>query len=80
MKLPFVSKKRQDSSEPEEDLQQNSDPGAAESQACSESQSVRGLSDLYSPKETSEAHVHDIARVLLDMGKINPKQYKHLRQ
>ena len=80
MKLPFVSKKRQDSSEPEEDLQQNSDPGAAESQACSESQSVRGLSDLYSPKKASESHVHDIAGVLLDMGKINSKQHKHLRQ
>ncbi|MHC4173530.1 MAG: GspE/PulE family protein [Planctomycetota bacterium] len=80
MKLPFVSKKRQDFSEPDKDLQRNLDPGAAESQACSESQPVRGLSDLYSPEEADESHVYDIADVLLDMGKIDPKQHKRLRQ
>jgi len=80
MKLPFVSKKRQGLAGPEKDLQQNLDTGGAENQAWPESQSVRGLSELYSPKEAGESHGYDIADVLLDMGKINSKQHKRLRK
>ena len=80
MKLPFASKKRQDSAGPEEDLQRNLDSGGAESQTRPESESVRGLSELYSPKEAGESHGYDIADVLLDMGKINSKQHKRLRK
>jgi len=80
MKLPFASKKRQGSAGPEEDLQQNLDSGGAEGPARPQSESVRGLSELYSPKEAGESHGYDIADVLLDMGKINSKQHKHLRK
>jgi len=80
MKLPFACKKKKDSSGPGKKSQHKLNTGAAKSRACSESQSVRGLSDLYSPKEASESHVCDITRVLLDMGKINAEQYKHLQQ
>jgi type IV pilus assembly protein PilB len=41
---------------------------------------VRGLCDLYSPEPTSQAHVHDIADVLLEMNKINDEQYGRVRR
>jgi len=40
---------------------------------------IRGLSDLYFPEEAGESHVHDIADVLLDMGKLTSEQHSHLR-
>ncbi|KKK55926.1 hypothetical protein LCGC14_3069680, partial [marine sediment metagenome] len=49
-------------------------------QACSENQSIRGLSDLYSPEEPGESHMRDIADVLLEMGKLTPETHARLRQ
>ncbi len=52
-----------------------------------ESQSIRGLSDLYFPEEAIESSSTnpvdaegDIADVLLDMGKITPETHRRLRQ
>lgn len=44
-------------------------------------QSVRGLSDLYSPDPGPDLHapVHDIADILQEMGKITEDQYARLR-
>ncbi len=41
---------------------------------------VRGLSDLYSPEPTSQAHIRDAADVLLEMEKITDEQYGRLRR
>jgi type IV pilus assembly protein PilB len=80
MKLPFISQKRQDSSNVKKDFKQSIDAGSAPGRDRPNDQSVRGLSDLYSPEQTSESHVYDIADVLLDMGKIDPKQHASLRK
>jgi len=80
MKLPLVFEKKQNSSRPEKGLQEYRDAGAAAGQTCSDDQSIPGLSDLYFPEETSESHTHDIVDVLLDMGKITPKQHAQLQQ
>jgi type IV pilus assembly protein PilB len=80
MKLPFISEKRRDSSNVKKDLQRSSEAGAGPERNCSEDQSVRGLSELYSPEQAGESHVYDIANVLLDMGKINAKQLTSLRK
>jgi len=80
MKLPFISEKRHHSSKPGKGVQQNTDADAAADMDFSESQSLRGLSELYSPEQTSESHTHDIVDILLDMGKINNKQHASLRK
>jgi len=80
MKLPFISEKRQSSSNVKKDLQRGSEAGAGTEGDYSEDQSVRGLSELYSPEQTGKSHVYDIADVLLDMGKINAKQHASLRE
>ncbi|HUU19730.1 MAG TPA: hypothetical protein VMW72_21445, partial [Sedimentisphaerales bacterium] len=80
MKLPFISEKRKDSSSPKKDFKRSLDTGSTPSPDCSEDQSVRGLSELYSPEQASESHVYDIADVLLEMGKINSKQLTSLRK
>ncbi len=80
MKLPFLFDKKHSPSSPKEGLQQNRDTDKTEDKAYSDEQSVRGLSDLYSPEKTEGSHVHDIADVLLDMEKITHQQYTQLRQ
>ncbi|MHC4537730.1 MAG: GspE/PulE/PilB domain-containing protein, partial [Planctomycetota bacterium] len=80
MKLPFISEKKHRSSESGKGVQQNTDTETAADMDFSESQSLRGLSELYSPEQTSESHTHDIVDVLLDMGKINAKQHASLRK
>ncbi|MFZ2149060.1 MAG: hypothetical protein WAV28_17760, partial [Sedimentisphaerales bacterium] len=80
MKLPFISEKRQDSSKPKKDLKRSLDTGSAPSLDSSDDQSVRGLSELYSPEQTGESHVYDITDVLLDMGKITAKEHSSLRK
>jgi type IV pilus assembly protein PilB len=75
--------RKQDASEPQADLHSGSgglDGDATTGQAGSESQPIRGLSELYFPEENGESHVHDIADVLLDMGKLTHEQHAHLRQ
>jgi type IV pilus assembly protein PilB len=80
MKLPFISQKRRDSSNVKKDFKQSTGVGSTPGRDFRDDQSVRGLSELYSPEQTSESHVYDIADVLLDMGKINPQQHASLRK
>jgi type IV pilus assembly protein PilB len=80
MKLPFVFDRKRNLSKPREDLQGHPGAAAAAGDLCSEEQSVRGLSDLYSPQQPGESHVYDIADVLLDMEKITPQQHARIRQ
>jgi type IV pilus assembly protein PilB len=80
MKLPFISEKKHCSSKSGNSVQQNTNAEAAADMDFSESQSLRGLSELYSPEQTSESHTHDIVDILLDMGKINAKQRTSLRK
>jgi type IV pilus assembly protein PilB len=80
MKLPFISEKRQHSSKPDKGVQRNTGTETAADVDYSDDQSVRGLSELYSPEQTSESHTHDIVDVLLEMGKITDKQHASLRK
>jgi type IV pilus assembly protein PilB len=79
MKLPFLSQiRRKSPPESEEDLKAyDADESLSR---LSDDQSVRGLSDLYSPQKSDQAHMRDVADVLLDMGKINQQQHSQLRQ
>jgi len=45
-----------------------------------EDESVRGLCDLYSPEPLSQAHVRDVADVLLETEKLSDEQYGRLRR
>lgn len=47
-----------------------------------EDESVRGLSDLYTPdlEPTTQSHVRDMADILLEMGKIAEEDHARLRQ
>ncbi len=85
MKLPFTSEKKKD---PSGLSGEEAETGADNEQFCSEEQAIRGLSDLYTPKQkkstssqkdSSESHVRDIADVLMDMGKITFQQCEDLR-
>jgi len=80
MKLSSVFGKKRKSSEPKKDLKRKLDSDVAGGPEHSESQSVRGLSDLYSPEESGDSHVCDIADVLKDMGKIDAEQHARLRK
>lgn len=77
---PALRKSEAGASKPKKDLERSLDTGSAPSPDCSEDQSVRGLSELYSPEQTSDSHVYDIADVLLEMGKINAKEHASLRK
>ncbi|MCP4612037.1 MAG: hypothetical protein GY845_25325, partial [Planctomycetes bacterium] len=79
MKLPFISEKKHHSAKSGKGVQQNTDAETADMD-FSESESLRGLSELYSPEQTSESNTHDIADVLLDMSKINSRQLTSLRK
>jgi type IV pilus assembly protein PilB len=80
MKLPFLSEKSKDSPESQEDAQGHLSADAATAQTYRDDESVRGLSNLYSPEGPSDSHVRDIADVLLDMGRITHDQHASLRQ
>jgi type IV pilus assembly protein PilB len=80
MKLPFGLDKKRNLSVPRKDLHGHPGAGAAADQICSDEQSVRGLSDLYSPEPSSESHVYDIADVLLEAEKITSEQLARVRQ
>ena len=91
MKLPFLfgkSKPLQAESESEKDLSakqtadlsEHVDTDYAAGATCSESLSIRGLSDLYVPEESRVLHERDIADALLEMGKITEQQHAHVRQ
>ncbi len=83
MKLPFTSEKKKD---PSGLSGEGVETGVDKERFCSEEQFIRGLSDLYTPrqstgsqKEVSESHARDIADVLRDMGKITFQQCEDLR-
>jgi type IV pilus assembly protein PilB len=87
MKLPFISEKKQDSSKLEGDAKKRSNADSPAASDQDQSQSIRGLSDLYSPKEASESSDaglgstrRDIIDVLADIGKLTPQQHTQLRQ
>jgi len=82
MKLPFISEKRQHSSKPDKSVQVDTDTATATDVDFSEVQSVRGLSELYSPEQTSKSPTNDndVVDVLLEMGKITDKQHANLRK
>jgi type IV pilus assembly protein PilB len=80
MKLPFLSERKQDSSEPEKDLKRRLNTEAEYLSGSDGQLAVRGLSDLYSPDQTDKSHVYDIADALMDIGKIDSGQYARLRQ
>ena len=75
MKIPFVSEKRQQPSKPD-----YYDHGGAGHDPCGEGQAILGLSDLYVPEDSVDAHVRDAADVLLDMGRITPEQQAQVRK
>jgi len=58
----------------------NPDNEMSEGQNCPEDQSIRGLSELYSPEETGESHIYNIADILLEMGKLTAEEYARVRQ
>jgi type IV pilus assembly protein PilB len=80
MKLPFQLEAKKALSGATEDLDQSLDANSPVSVACPEDESIRGLSDLYSPQEDTPAHMRDVADVLSEMGKITPDQLSELRQ
>jgi type IV pilus assembly protein PilB len=79
MKLHFPFQKNDGVPEPPEG-QQGFQMNSALEQADSDSEMVRGLSDLYSPDQTCKSHMRDIADVLADTGKITHEQLERLRQ
>jgi type IV pilus assembly protein PilB len=50
------------------------------SQNMNPDQLIRGLSNLYCPKEAGRSHVYDIVDELLDIGKLTPETHSRLRQ
>ena len=78
--------KDQQSSASEDDGNSLAGSGAAQD---AEQQSIRGLSALYCPEESSESHqteqageshVKDVADVLLEIGKLTAEQYDEIRR
>jgi type IV pilus assembly protein PilB len=77
MKLPFIFEKKRGSKGSKSNLPEDKAlNGAAErAKADTGDALIRGLSDLYSPEAPEESPIQDIADVLLEMGKITPKQH-----
>ena len=74
MKIPFSSKKQTKLPDGLADL---GDDSLAEDMG-GEDQSIEGLTDLYIPEESTEAHMRDVADVLLEAGTITKQQYAKL--
>jgi len=79
MKLPFISEKKHDLQPGDEPL-----PRAPQGESVAAldlgDDLIPGLQDLYCPEKPGRSHLHDIADVLLDMGRISPEQYRQLRR
>lgn len=83
-------KKNQQISTSQDDDSKNSLPdSAADGQVLSDEQSIRGLSELYSPEKFSESHAtdqaeqsytKDVADILLEIGKITAEQHANVRK
>lgn len=80
MKLPFLSEKEKDLSEPGSESQDRVGAATSAGQNGPENESIRGLSDLYFPEESAKSHVQDIADVLRDAGKLTHQQHARLQQ
>jgi type IV pilus assembly protein PilB len=73
MKLPFTFEKRP--------VQPDYVEGDATcGQPSTDNQDIIGLSDLYVPVESVEAHVRDVADVLLETQRITPEQHAAVRR
>ena len=80
MRLPFLSQKNA-SCDDRDAGEKYSGSAKGRSRLGCDDESLPGLSELYTPEPTAaQAHVRDIADVLLEMGKITPHQYGCLRQ
>jgi type IV pilus assembly protein PilB len=80
MKLPFGLERNRAPSELERDTEESLGKDGAGAEDCSDSGSIRGLSDLYVPEEAVESPVCGIADILLEMGKITREQLARLQQ
>ncbi len=80
MKLPFISQTKRKAKQEETLENSSADTAAVALELNYDDDAVSGLSDLYTPEESVESRVRDIADVLLDMGKLTSKQHAKLRQ
>jgi type IV pilus assembly protein PilB len=81
MKIPFLSQKDRRSGQRDIAANRDSDRDISASPFECDDQSLPGLSELYTPEPTGQqAHVHDIADVLLESDKITRADYDRLRQ
>jgi type IV pilus assembly protein PilB len=80
MKLPFISRKKQSPLDAEADLVKCRRTDIEQGSSCTDTQSIRGLSELYLPQESDKNNVRDITDVLLEMEKLTAEQYAQLRQ
>jgi type IV pilus assembly protein PilB len=73
MKLPFTFEKQP--------MQPGYDnPSHTQQNDSADGQDILGLSDLYVPEESIEAHVRDVADILLETNRITPEQHAELRR
>ncbi len=81
MKLPLIFQKNTKSVTQESPFLQTEERGLTDIGSL-EGESVRGLSDLYTPdlERQAQSHVRDMADILLEMGKISEEDYARLRQ
>jgi len=81
MKLPQIFQKNARSESQESPFLRTAEKGLTDIGQL-EGESVRGLSDLYTPdlEPTAQSHVRDMADILLEMGKIAEEDYARLRQ
>jgi len=80
MKLPFIFGRKQAPLEAEADPVECLQTDVAQGRTCPDNQSIRGLSELYSPQEAGQTHIRDIADVLVEMEKLTAEQCAQMRQ
>ena len=68
-----------DSSALDGDLRESPQQGPDGSVERDNNEPIRGLVDLYSPDKTATSHVHDIADILVEMGRVTSQQCKQVR-
>jgi len=72
MRLPFTFEKRQ--------MQDGYGGGDPCQETFGDGQDILGLSDLYVPEESVEAHVRDVADILLETQRITGEQHAAIRR
>ena len=89
MKLPFTFEKKQDFFSEQQSEEEYTNSGVGGCETFCDNQSIRGLSDLYSPQEPHEQESYekdgelstgDVADILLDMGRITSEQLAQVRK